>query len=214
VPKPGQDILFIEAKPDAEWPESIYAHWGPITHQPPTGATVNDWMGEFVSNITRYVTATVSVKFQGRSMTYRFIDLFGKGDQPVILGDVMVEATAYSQFKQSFIPDRLLHDNGRENPVVRNWMRSHTVDDPSCKPDELCCVENKCGLRSVDLGRKLGEPIRSSPASSQPFLAPSVAAKSITGTVEKSSAGRRPAIPVVPMRRSGLPSASPSIAPR
>jgi hypothetical protein len=171
VPNEGQDILFIDAKPDATTPEAIYAHWGPITHQLPATKTINELMGDSVGVVTKYVATTVSVTFQGRSMTYRSIHFFGKGNQVLLVGDVMVEATRYSSFKDEFVPDMLLHSGRRNNPIVQKWLRSHTVDDPSCKQDELCCIENRCGLRSADLEKKLNEPIQNSgvPTPPQPF---------------------------------------------
>lgn len=103
---------------------------------------------------SRYVRATITVHFQGRSRTYRTLWLFGSemiGADFVGAGD-----NAVSEFAtRSVFPSVLTDTSLRSRSVVNDWLNSTQRFDASCKTgkQDVCCdsATMHCGVNSEDL---------------------------------------------------------------
>lgn len=130
VPEINQDILFVEVDPNGQRRESLHAYWGPVTHQTPTAKTVGAWLGSEAAGYPRYISPTVTIKFQGRSLAYKALYLV-RADGSMFPADVMCECISYSQFQGNFSPDELLRAKGRNSPLIRSWIAAHASEDPT-----------------------------------------------------------------------------------
>jgi hypothetical protein len=170
VTKPdGQDVLGVTHE-TATFNEkgqrytSLFAvpKWNkdePIQERP-TGAwdtPVKDVMAITGGNkYNRYVTATITVWFQGRSRTYRTLWLFGSNNvsfEPMVVdlvtGDIVRDFATESAY-----PSVLTDTSLRSRTVINDWLNSTQRVDASCKTgkQDVCCDSAlRCGVHSEDL---------------------------------------------------------------
>jgi len=106
------------------------------------------------SNFSRYVAATITVRFQGQSRTYRALWLFGSDilsiDSVVGAGGVVKDFSTENLF-----PSVLTDSSLRSRSVVSDWLNSTQRFDASCKTgkQDVCCDSTtiRCGVNSEDL---------------------------------------------------------------
>lgn len=156
----GHDILHVEGDK---------AHWGPFEANKPQDSTmkVKDFLP---GDVKRYVSYSVLVKFQGRSVAYRAMAVpTVNPDLPwfVLDGNMVAGWSSYPCFSRLYAPDSILNSKWRNAPVIHDWLSSHTVPDDSCTEDGLCCVESQCGLKLSEFQRKMAAPI-TTPNSAMP----------------------------------------------
>lgn len=105
------------------------------------------------SRFVRYVTATVTVRLQGRSRTYRTLWLFSDSDVRVI--DPVTGNSILSSFaKESAYPSVLTDTSLRSRAVVNDWLHSTQRFEASCKTgkQDVCCDSTMhCGVSAGDL---------------------------------------------------------------
>jgi hypothetical protein len=100
---------------------------------------------------SRYVTATITVRFQNRSRTYRTLWLFGSG---MLAVDLVTGNIVQDFVNESVYPSLLTDTSLRSYPAVRDWLNSTQRFDASCKSgrQDVCCdAAMRCGVSSEDL---------------------------------------------------------------
>lgn len=105
-------------------------------------------------NFCRYVAATITVRFQGQSRTYRALWFFGSdiwsADLVVGAGGVVKDFLTESMF-----PSVLTDTSLRSRSVVNDWLNSTQRFESSCKTgkQDVCCDSTtmRCGVHSEDL---------------------------------------------------------------
>jgi hypothetical protein len=101
----------------------------------------------------RYVAATITVRFQGRSRTYRALWLFSNSDLMAI-DTVTGNSIARNFATESAYPSVLTDTSLRSHPAVNEWLASTQRFEPSCKTgkQDVCCDSSMhCGVHSEDL---------------------------------------------------------------
>jgi|SRR5882762_151799 len=104
---------------------------------------------------SRYVTATITVSFQGRSRTYHTLWLFSDSD--VMCLDLVTGNGVRDFVKESVFPSVLTDTHLRYHPAVEQWLTSTQRFDTSCKAGKLdvCCDSAMhCGVLEEDLRTK------------------------------------------------------------
>lgn len=114
-----------------------------------------------ISAVGRYAAYTVTVTFQGRSLSYRAMFLWGKtpaGADTVICADNMFPGSDLRYFVTHAVYPEVLTDTSlRERPGVAKWLQAHRVSGAQCVealwPDgvahrDVCCdpEAQRCGL--------------------------------------------------------------------
>jgi hypothetical protein len=104
---------------------------------------------------SRYVTATITVSFQGTSQTYHTLWLFSDSD--VMCVDLLTGDVVRYFVKESVFPSVLTDTHLRYHPAVEQWLTSTQRFDASCKAGKLdvCCDSAMhCGVLEEDLRTK------------------------------------------------------------
>jgi len=188
IPSPPQEVLEVRVNnhtfkdndlPMVSWQTAV-AKWKPADPPPAPevldqlqNQTVKDML-EMNNKITpseivysRYVSYSVTARFQGKSNTYRALYLFGtdsKGVEKASPGDPFTVMNGLSfDTPQNFYPDGLLHSHLREVPVLADWLNAHQMSDEQCSAagtKDFCCVGSRCGVAAVDLRNALSTPLR------------------------------------------------------
>lgn len=102
---------------------------------------------------SRYVTATITVRFQQQSRTYHTLWLFSDSDLMAIdtvSGNSIVRTFAMESAYPSVLTDTTM----RSHPAVDQWLNSTQRFDASCKAgkQDVCCDSGlRCGVSSEDL---------------------------------------------------------------
>jgi hypothetical protein len=100
---------------------------------------------------TRYVTATITVSFQGKARTYHTLWLFGSWGFTGV--DTVANPTQFA--KEGVFPSVLTDTSARSRPAVSEWLESNKRVDPSCKTGkvDVCCDPSTlaCGVAAADL---------------------------------------------------------------
>lgn len=134
-------------------------HWGPSSQSQENWDTpVKEVVVESGNEgrYSRYVTATITVRFQGRSRTYHALWLFGSDTLAVdlVTGNSIVRGFATESAYPSVLTDTRLGSH----PAVSNWINSTQRFDASCKTgkQDICCdaATMRCGINSEDLRSK------------------------------------------------------------
>jgi hypothetical protein len=103
--------------------------------------------GEF----SRYVSATITVRYKGQSRTYRALWFFGDG----FLGIDLITGTIVNDFVTiNSYPSVLTDTSLRSHPAVKEWLLANQRFDASCKTgkQDVCCDDGmRCGVHSADL---------------------------------------------------------------
>jgi hypothetical protein len=101
---------------------------------------------------TRYVTATITVTFQGKSRTYNTLWLFGSWGFTGLDG-VVTDPVPFA--KEGTFPSVLTDTSARSRPAVKEWLESNKKTDPSCTAGkvDVCCDPTTlaCGLAAADV---------------------------------------------------------------
>ena len=105
------------------------------------------------SKYSRYVTATITVRFQGRSRTYHTLWLFGT---EVLSVDLVSGSNVPSNYiAQNLYPSVLTDTSLRSHAAVDQWLHSTQRFEASCKTgkQDVCCdpLTMRCGVHSDDL---------------------------------------------------------------
>jgi hypothetical protein len=102
----------------------------------------------------RYVTATITVSFQGRSRAYHALWLFSDSDV-LVVDPVTGNNIVRSFLSDSAYPSVLTDTRLRSRAPVSDWLNSTQRFDASCKPGKLdvCCdlATLRCGVSAEDL---------------------------------------------------------------
>lgn len=105
--------------------------------------------GKFV----RYVSATITVRFQGRSRTYHTLWLFGSGILALdLIGAADNVVTEFAT--RDLFPSVLTDTSLRSRPAVGDWLNSTQRFESSCKTgkQDVCCDSAMhCGVAAEDL---------------------------------------------------------------
>lgn len=113
-------------------------------------------------DLSRYVSYTVTLQFEGRSVNYKAMYLFS-GDDPIHghhIVDLFLEGSRYSDSPLAYRPDKLLVSKWREIPAIHDWLLANTSADVSCSQmNQLCCPNGRCAIRQIDYDRKMAVPI-------------------------------------------------------
>jgi hypothetical protein len=104
------------------------------------------------AKFSRYVTATITVRFKGQSRTYHTLWVFGSDTLAVDLvsGENVVKEFA----TESVFPSVLTDTSLRTRAAVSEWLNSTQRFDPSCKTgkQDVCCDSAMlCGVAADDL---------------------------------------------------------------
>ena len=102
---------------------------------------------------SRYVAATITVRFQGRSRTYHALWLFSDSDLMAI-DTVTGNSIARSFATESAYPSVLTDTTLRSRTTVNDWLNSTQRFDASCKTGkvDVCCDSAMhCGVSTEDL---------------------------------------------------------------
>lgn len=104
---------------------------------------------------SRYVTATITVRFQKGSRTYHTLWCFGPDPSEPLIAVDLVTGNIVSDFAtESAYPSVLTDTSLRSRAVVNDWLNSTQRVDPSCKTgkQDVCCDSAMhCGVNSEDL---------------------------------------------------------------
>jgi hypothetical protein len=149
----GQRYSSLFAAPtwDKESPENFGST--------PSGAwdiPVKDAMAKTIGkNYNRYVTAIITVRFQGRSRTYRTLWLFGSNDvsaEPLAI-DLVTGQVVRDFALEGTYPSVLTDTSLRSRAAVNDWLNSTQRFDASCRTgkQDVCCSAMQCGVSSEDL---------------------------------------------------------------
>lgn len=105
-------------------------------------------------NFSRYVAATITVRFQGQSRTYRALWFFGSD---ILSADLVVGAGGVVKdfLTESLFPSVLTDTSLRSRAVVDDWLNSTQHFESACKTgkQDVCCDSTtmRCGVHSEDL---------------------------------------------------------------
>lgn len=103
---------------------------------------------------SRYVTATITVSFQGKSRAYHALWLFSDSDV-LVIDTVTGNNIVRSFVSDSAYPSVLTDTRLRSRTPVSDWLNSTQRFDASCKPGkvEVCCdiATLRCGVSAEDL---------------------------------------------------------------
>jgi hypothetical protein len=161
----GQDVLSIahDTTTFDEKGQHFTSHFAAVPHwvhgqqvQDNWDVTVKYALAANGNDYSRYVTATITVHFQGRSRTYHTLWLFGSSDvsaKPLAL-DLVVGQSVIDFGLDSAYPSVLTDTSLRSRSVVNDWLASTQRFDASCKTgkQDVCCdSEMRCGVHSEDL---------------------------------------------------------------
>jgi hypothetical protein len=116
----------------------------------------------------RFAAFTVKASFQGRSIEYRALFLFGKdaqGQESILPIDTVsnLNGSALNVFlNHSAYPETLIEGGIGKDPVIYDWLSAGQVSQPTSKRREANCdpVTMNCGVHSDDL-KTLKPPPRS-----------------------------------------------------
>ena len=102
---------------------------------------------------SRYVAATITVRFQGQSRTYHTLWLFGSETLAI---DLVTDSGILTQFAtESVFPSVLADTSLHSRPVVNEWLTSTQRFESSCKTgkQDVCCdsATMLCGVAADDL---------------------------------------------------------------
>lgn len=104
---------------------------------------------------SRYVTATITVRFQGQSRTYHTLWLFGYSPFEPLAIDLVTGQVVRDFALESAYPSVLTDTRLRSRAVVNDWLNSTQRFEPSCKTgkQDVCCDSAMlaCGIASEDL---------------------------------------------------------------
>jgi hypothetical protein len=103
---------------------------------------------------SRYVAATITARFEGKSRTYRALWMFSDSDLTVI--DLVTGNSILRTFAtESTYPSVLTDTKLRSRPVVNDWLNSTQRFEASCKKGkfDVCCdaAAIRCGVSADDL---------------------------------------------------------------
>jgi hypothetical protein len=112
------------------------------------------------SKYSRYAAFSLTVSFEGRSRSYRAMFLFGTGEVPVLAADNVTNHPALTGLvSKSLYPRVLLESPLARKKAVAEWLKSHRVRDPACRPGqgEACCDPSsmRCGVAAEDVDRAM-----------------------------------------------------------
>lgn len=126
------------------------------------GVSSGDWdrvpvktaIARSLGTYSRYVTATITVRFQNQSRTYRTLWLFSDTDLMAI--DTVTGNYILRRFATESAYPSVLTDTGlRAQAAVNDWLTSTQSFDASCKPGkaDVCCdsASMHCGVSADDL---------------------------------------------------------------
>jgi hypothetical protein len=165
IPDPGQDILYIDAENpnDTTHYGTVKAHWGPQEKQNVDPAAAGKTMQELLeplnalnnTTFTRYVSYTVKVTFNGRSMKYKAFYLFAEDPRKHQIVDLHMTGPRYTDASGAYGPSTLLYSKLRDVPQIHDWILAHTTTDERCQSqNQLCCLTGHCLYRRSDFDRK------------------------------------------------------------
>ena len=100
---------------------------------------------------SRYVTATITVSYQGRSRTYRTFWLFGSD---LLAVDLVTGGIVGDFVTKGVYPSVLTDTSLRSRVAVSDWLTSTQRLDSSCKTgkQDVCCDSTmRCGVPADDL---------------------------------------------------------------
>lgn len=101
---------------------------------------------------SRYVTATITVRFRGKSRTYHTLWLFGS---EMLVIDLVTGQNAGDFVHESAFPSVLTDTSLRVRPIVNEWLTSTQRFESSCKTgkQDVCCdsATMLCGVAADDL---------------------------------------------------------------
>jgi len=100
---------------------------------------------------SRYVTACITVRYQGKSRTYQTLWLFGTETLPIdtVTGNnILADFVTKSAFP-SILTDTSLHSHA----AVSAWLSANQKFSQQCKKgkQDVCCDSDHCGVSSSDL---------------------------------------------------------------
>jgi len=128
-------------------------HWVPSSDDPGGNwdVPVKDALGG-ERTFSRYISATITVRFQGRSRTYRAFWLFGADIRAIdlVTGNSILRSFAL----ETAYPSVLTDTNLRSRTAVSDWLNSTQRFVPSCKTgkQDVCCDSAMhCGVSAEDL---------------------------------------------------------------
>lgn len=111
-----------------------------------------------ISALMRYCTYTVTVTFEGRSLTYEGYFFFGpEGQGEAIPGDMVVAlggGTLQELLVKPVYPQVLVKTAAYgKNPALREFLEVNQHSNTTCKRGEACCdlYALQCGIYSADL---------------------------------------------------------------
>jgi hypothetical protein len=90
--------------------------------------------------------------------------LFGTGEVPVVVADQVTNYPALTGLvSKSLYPQVLLESPLARKKAVAEWLKSHRVRDPACRPGkgEACCDPSsmRCGVAAEDVDRAVDKTI-------------------------------------------------------
>lgn len=117
-------------------------------------------LAEHAGKFSSYVALTATVRFQGKSRTYRSLWLFGTETLAVdlvVTGINLLDLTTHNTY-----PSVLADTSLRSTPAVHEWLTANQRFEASCKvgKSETCCdpTTMRCGIAAEDLGSKVPAP--------------------------------------------------------
>jgi len=149
-------------------PEAIAAFRDLTVHQAlidPKSASV------FGNNVyTRYTTFTMSVTFQGKTLSDKAIAFFGtdpKGHEVMTPENPVLGfgGSLPTEVNDTLYPKGLMHSRLRDTPVLADWFASQAISASSCTNVKrtLCCSGSRCGISVTDLQEELSTPLTPPP---------------------------------------------------
>lgn len=145
-------LLAVSLTATPHWTTTMEGESGDYWDRPVKEALVYPFNAE---KYPRYVTATITVGFQGRSRTYHTLWLFSDSD--VMCFDLVTGDVVRYFVKESVFPSVLTDTHFRYYPAVEQWLTSTQRFDASCKAGKLdvCCDSAMhCGVLEEDLRTK------------------------------------------------------------
>jgi hypothetical protein len=101
---------------------------------------------------SRHVAATITVRYQGRSRTYRTLWLFGSETIGI---DLVTQNSATEFVSNNVFPSVLTGTHLRSVPAVASWLSSTQRYEATCRSgrQEVCCNTEvmQCGIASGDV---------------------------------------------------------------
>ena len=137
IPASGQDVIYLDSinPAEGEYYGTLKAHWGPWKPkadnpefaQLNTEAFLTKMTDVLGMDFTRYVSYSVTVQFQGRSLNYRALYLFA-GDDPIHghqIVDLFLQGPRYSDNQEAYRPDKLLVSKWRGHSRLAPSAHNH-----------------------------------------------------------------------------------------